>query len=236
MTANPMRATFFILLVVVLLALVWLLQPILSPFLAGIALAYLGDPLVDRLEARGLNRTLGVVVVFVVLLALLAGALLVLVPLLFHELSSLVSNIPAFVEWLQKTTSPTLVKYFGVDPFDVSVADLRSRLAANWQQAGGLASHLLAQITASGFAMVSWSINLALVPVVAFYLMRDWDRLIEAIRGLIPREVEPTAVHLTKACDEVLSAFIRGQLLIMVLLGCIYAIGLGIAGIELAVL
>lgn len=230
------RATILVLLVAVLLGLLWLLQPILLPFLAGIALAYLGDPIVDRFEARRVNRTLGVVAVFVGFLALLAAVLLVLVPMLFREFAALVANIPAFVEWLQKTTSPMMTQYFGVDPFDISVADLKHRLTANWQQAGGLASHVLAQVTASGFALASWVANIALIPVVAFYLLRDWDRLVAAIRELIPREVEPTVTRLVAECDEVLSAFIRGQLLIMLALGCIYSVGLTLAGIDLAIL
>lgn len=231
-----LQLTLVIVLCAVLLALVWLLQPILTPFVVGIGLAYLGDPLVDRMEARGINRTVGVLVVFVVFSALVATALLVLVPLLLHEVRSLIADIPMFVEWLQKTTSPVLVKYFNIDPFDISIADLRQRLAANWREAGGLASHLLAQVTASGYTLVGWLINLALIPVVAFYLLRDWDRLIHAIGGLIPREIEQTVVDLVRECDEVLSAFLRGQLLIMFLLGLIYAVGLAIAGVDLAIL
>lgn len=231
-----MQATLLILPVALLLVLVWLLQPILTPFLAGIAIAYLGDPVVDRLEARGINRNLGVLIVFLVFTALISAVLLVLAPMLLREVSSLVTHIPAFVEWLQKTTSPLMVKYFGVDPFDVSVSDLRARLAAHWREAGGIASYVLTQVTASGFALVSWVLDVALTPVVAFYLMRDWDRLVNALRALLPRELEGTVVGLVSECDEVLSAFLRGQLLIMLLLGCIYATGLAIAGINLAIL
>ena len=91
-------------------------------------------------------------------------------------------------------------------------------------------------MTASGFALVSWIVNAALIPVVAFYLLRDWDRLVAAIRALIPSEYEGAVVKVVSDCDEVLSAFIRGQLLIMLLLGCIYAFGLTIVGIDLAIL
>ena len=233
---SGLQATLLMLLVAVLLALIWLLQPILMPFLAGIALAYLGDPLVDKLEARGVSRTLGVLVVFVVFTTVVAAGLLVLVPMLLHEVVSLVTNIPVFVEWLQKTTSPLLMKYFNVDPFAISVADLRQRLATNWREAGGIASYVLSHMTASGFALVSWLVNAALIPVVAFYLLRDWDRMVAAIHRLIPREFQDPVVTVAKDCDEVLSAFIRGQLLIMLLLGCIYALGLTIVGINLAIL
>ena len=105
-----LTAMYHFLFVPLTLGLVWLLQPILMPFLVGIALAYLGDPVVDQFEARGVSRTLGVLVVFVVFSAVVAAALLVLVPMLLREVASLVNNIPAFVEWLQKTTSPLLMR------------------------------------------------------------------------------------------------------------------------------
>lgn len=233
---SAVQATLATVFVAVVLVLIWLLQPILTPFLVGLAIAYLGDPLVDRMESYRVNRTVAVAVVFLMFLALIALGLLVLVPLLMGEVSALVRDIPSFIEWLQQTTSPLLVHYFGVDPFDFGVESLRSRLAANWQQAGGLASRILSEVTASGVALMTWVANMALIPVVVFYLLRDWDRLVETLRSLLPREVEPTAVKLAGQCDEVLSAFLRGQLLIMLLLGCIYATGLYIVGLELAVL
>ncbi|MEX2326393.1 MAG: AI-2E family transporter, partial [Pseudomonadales bacterium] len=231
-----MQRTFVLLLVGIFFLLVYWLQPILAPFLVGIALAYLGDPLVDRLERRGVGRTLGVVIVFVIFLAIIALGLLVIVPLLLREVSALISDIPELIRWLQQTTSPLLIKYFNIDPFDIKLDDLRQRLAENWQQTGGIATRILTEVTASGIALVTWLANLVLIPVVAFYLMRDWDRLLQSIQELIPRDIEQTTVRLAKQCDEVLSAFLRGQLLIMFLLGCIYAGGLLIMGLELALL
>lgn len=233
---TTMQRTFVLLLVGIFFLLVYWLQPILAPFLVGIALAYLGDPLVDRLERRGVGRTLGVVIVFVIFLAIIALGLLVIVPLLLREVSALISDIPELIRWLQQTTSPLLIKYFNIDPFDIKLDDLRQRLAENWQQTGGIATRILTEVTASGIALVTWLANLVLIPVVAFYLMRDWDRLLQSIQELIPRDIEQTTVRLAKQCDEVLSAFLRGQLLIMFLLGCIYAGGLLIMGLELALL
>jgi len=84
--------------------------------------------------------------------------------------------------------------------------------------------------------MLGWLMNIALIPVVAFYLLRDWDLLVERIHNMIPRQFVTTTVNLTKECDEVLSAFLRGQLLIMLLLGCIYALGLALIGLDLALI
>lgn len=233
---STLQGTFVLLFVGALLVLVYFLQPILAPFLIGFVIAYLGDPLVDRLEAWRINRTTSVLLVFVVFLALIAAGIFVLVPLLLREVYALVRDIPSFIEWLQQTVSPMLLEHFGVDPFDVRLDTLRARLSENWQEAGGMASRILSEVTASGVALITWLANLALIPVVAFYLMRDWDKLVAAIHDLIPRDVEQTVVTLVRECDEVLSAFLRGQLLIMFLLGCIYAAGLFIMGLELAVL
>jgi len=218
------------------LVAIYYLQPILTPFLVGIVLAYLGDPVVDRLEASKVNRTVGVLIVFVFFLLLMVGAALVVLPMLVREVAGLIQDIPAGIAWLQEKASPWLVATFNIDPFDVSLDDLKARLLGNWQQAGGLAGKVLQEVTASSAALITALVSVALTPVVAFYLMRDWDEVIEKMHELIPRNMEETAVRLVKQCDEVLSQFLRGQLLIMFILGCIYALGLSFIGLKLAML
>lgn len=233
---TTLQKTFALLLVALSLVLIYFLQPILTPFLTGIILGYLGDPIVDRLEKMKLNRTAGVLVVFMVFGALLATALLVVLPMIARELTALIRDIPLFLAWLQKTASPWLVANFGVDPFDVDFDVVANQIRDNWQQAGGVVGSVLARVTASSFAFLGYLGIVGLTPVVAFYLMRDWDGIVERIREMIPRDIEPTFVQLTKECDEVLGAFLRGQLLIMFLLGCVYAIGLYLIGLDLAIL
>ncbi|MFT7133449.1 MAG: putative PurR-regulated permease PerM [Cyclobacteriaceae bacterium] len=219
-----------------LLLLVYLLQSILMPFLVGLALAYLGDPLVDKLQSYKFGRTAAVGVVFLIFMLVFGVALLILLPMLTGEVSRLIQNIPSYLAVMQEHFSPVLLENFGVDPFDFSLGELRTRLAQNWQQAGGIAGEVLAGVSSSGLALVGWVANLALVPVVAFYLLRDWDLLVESLHRMLPRQFEQTTTRLVKECDEVLSAFLRGQLLIMFLLGCVYALGLTIVGLDLAVL
>ncbi len=221
---------------VIALVAIYYLQSILTPFLIGIILAYLGDPAVDRLEEHKVNRTVGVLIVFFLFLVIMIGAALVVVPMLLREVSSLIRDIPVFIDWLQEKASPWLIATFNIDPFDVSVDHLKQRMLANWQEAGGLAGRVLQEVTASGAALVTALVSIALTPVVAFYLMRDWDDVVEKLHEMIPRYMEETAVELVKECDDVLSQFLRGQLLIMFLLGCIYALGLSIVGLDLAIL
>lgn len=216
-------------------ALVYLLKPILAPFLVGMAIAYLGDPLVDRLE-KTVGRTGGVVIVFSLISLIFMAGLLLLVPMLLSEVASLIRSIPGFVSWLQSTAAPILVDRLGIDPFEFDLDSIAKQLSDDWQKIGDVAKELIRQVTASGFALLAFMTNLALIPVVSFYLMRDWDNLVTYIQEVIPRESEKTVVALVSECDEVLSSFLRGQLLVMTLLGGIYSIGLMIIGLELALL
>ena len=233
---STLQKTFALLLIPVGLVLVYFLQPILTPFLVGAILGYLGDPLVDRLEQSRLPRSAGVLVVFLVFGLIIGAVILVVLPLLAGELVALIRDIPAAFAWLQQTASPWMVTHFGVDPFDVKPDAVASQVIENWQKAGGVVGTILAQVTRSGFALLGALGVVALTPVVAFYIMRDWDTIMLQIREMLPRDVEPTFVRLCTECDEVLGAFLRGQLLIMVLLGCIYAIGLYLLGLDLAIL
>ena len=219
----------------VLVGLIYLLEPILTPFLMGMAIAYLGDPMVDRLE-RFVGRTGGVVIVFILITLVLMAGFLLLLPMLMAEIASLVQSVPGFIRWLQETTSPFLMDNFGVDPFGFNLDTVANQIKADWQKVGGIAKTLVSQATASGFALLAFMTNLALIPVVSFYLMRDWDNLVGYIRDILPRNSEQTVANLASECDEVLSAFLRGQMLVMTLLGGIYAVGLMIVGLELALL
>lgn len=223
-------------LAVIAFVAIYYLQSILTPFLVGMVLAYLGDPVVDRLETYKINRTVGVLIVFVVFLVLIVGVALVVVPMLVREVAGLIHDIPSGIAWLQEKASPWLVATFNIDPFDVSLDNVKERLLGNWQQAGGLAGRVVQEVTASSAALIMALVSIALTPVVAFYLMRDWDEVIEKMHEMIPRTMEETAVRLVRDCDEVLSQFLRGQLLIMLILGCIYAVGLSIVGLKLALL
>ncbi len=216
--------------------LLYLLAPVLTPFLVSAVLAYLGDPVVDRLEARRIPRTLGVVIVFAVLVMVCALVTLLLVPLLADQVDAFIKNWPSYVQWIQNTVTPRVAMVLGVDPGTLKIDQITQALSAHWQQAGGVASTVLASVSKSGLALFGWLANLLLVPVVTFYLLRDWDILVERIRELLPRRVEPHAARLAGEVDSVLGAFLRGQLSVMAALASVYSIGLWIVGIDLAFL
>ncbi len=218
--------------------LVYLLAPVLTPFLAAALIAYLGSPLVERLQGARLSRTSAVVLVFVLFTLAVLILMLFLVPLLVKQIeAALVVQLPRTLEWLQGTALPFLGGLAGVETealFDIE--QLKESLTAHWREASGLAARVLESVTRSGLALFGWLVNLVLIPVVAFYLLRDWQGLIGRIDQMLPRDLAPTTRQLAGESDTVLGAFLRGQLLVMLALGLVYTLGLWILGLELALL
>jgi len=213
-----------------------LLSPILMPFLIALALAYLWDPVVDRLERTGLSRTVGVSVVFLVSTLVLLALVLVLVPLLGRQMHVVAAKVPAAIEWFRSSLLPWLQREFQISEADIPLERIKDALMANWKSAGGVAQELLVSATSSSLAVLGWLANLVLIPVVGFYLLRDWDRMIAWIRETLPRPWEQTATQLARECDEVVGAFLRGQFLVMLALGVCYTGGLMLIGLDLALL
>lgn len=241
MTTSSFTARFWLVAVLVAALLIYLLAPVLTPFVIGALLAYLGDPLVTRLERVSigrwrLGRTGGVVVVFLTMTLLLVLVVLLLIPMLERQVGRLINQIPAFIVWLQDVAMPWVTDRLGIETPSLEGSEWSSMLKDNWQSAGGVAASVLAGVSKSGMAVVSWLINLVLIPVVAFYLMRDWHVLIARVRELIPLDAEPTVSRLARESDQVLGAFLRGQLLVMLSLAAIYSIGLSLLGVNLALL
>ena len=218
--------------------LVYLLAPVLTPFLAAALIAYLGGPLVERLQGARLSRTSAVVLVFVLFTLAVLVLLLFLVPLLVKQIeAALVVQLPRTLDWLQGTALPFLGGLAGVETealFDIE--QLKESLTAHWREAGGLAARVLESVTRSGLALFGWLVNLVLIPVVAFYLLRDWQGLVGRIDQMLPRDWAPTIRQLAGESDTVLGAFLRGQLLVMLALGLVYTLGLWVLGLELALL
>ncbi|MEE4279592.1 MAG: AI-2E family transporter [Halieaceae bacterium] len=214
----------------------WLLQPILLPFVLGALIGYLGDPLVDRIEARGGGRTFGVVVVFLVFTGLMLLALLVAIPVLLSQLDGLIGRIPEVYLWLRDVVLPWLQSRTLVSGAHLPQVDWGARLAENWQSLGKITASMISQITGSSLDVLLWIANLALVPVVAFYLMRDWDDIAARALQLLPQDWQSGAEHMVGEADEVVGAFLRGQFIVMCALGLLYSIGLWLAGVDLALL
>jgi predicted PurR-regulated permease PerM len=209
---------------------------VLTPFLFAALLAYLGDPLIDRLEARKIPRSWAVALVFGVILLGLLLLLLFLIPMLTHQFKGLIQRLPTHIEWFQTHVLPWLQAHLGVEPESLSLRNLQTKLVAFAQDMGDMASSLLESFRASSTALFTWLANLILVPVVTFYLLRDWDLLVAKVRELLPRRIEPVVSKLAQESDEVIGAFLRGQVIVMAALGVMYSAGLAVIGLDFALL
>lgn len=233
-TLADSRQWFVLALVVAGGWLLYLLAPVLTPFLMSALLAYLGDPLVDRLERMGMSRTLGVLTVFGIMFVTGMLALVVLLPMLSHQAVAFLNNIPEALDWLQKQVAPRIAALVGSDVVSIDIEGLRTAIVDHWRQVGSVAGQVMSSLGRSGQVVLGWLTYLLLIPVVTFYLLRDWDHLVVAVRDLLPQRAAPTIGKLAKEIDAVLAEFLRGQLTVMLALAAIYISGLWLVGLDLA--
>lgn len=215
--------------------LLYLLAPVLTPFLVAATLAYLGDPVVDRLENR-ISRTLAVVIVFIIMTAAALALLLILIPLLQDQLLTLMKRVPAVIDWVQSEFLPLLSERFGMELAAINLEAARETLQDNWRNVGDILGYILGGLGSSGQWLLVWLSYLVLVPVVTFYLLRDWDRLVANVRALIPERYRDDITRVVSECDSMLAEFMRGQLTVMLMLALIYSIGLWLVGLDFALL
>lgn len=228
------------LLILVVAALTFLLVrqlgPVLAPFIIGALIAYLGDPLTDRLERTGCGRSVAAILVFTLIGVLLVALLILMVPILANQLDTLVRSLPEVYQWLSQSAVPWLQERLGLPEHSLPSPKVRQTLADNWQSVGKMVANVGRYVTGSGMNFLVFLGNLVLIPVVAFYLLRDWDKLMPRVLRLLPMHWQDAATKLARECDEVIGAFIRGQFLVMLGLGAIYSGGLWIVGLDLAFL
>ncbi|MGY1458989.1 MULTISPECIES: AI-2E family transporter [unclassified Luteimonas] len=217
--------------------LVWRLGAVLTPFVLAALLAWMGDPLVDRLEQSGRSRNVAVVMVFTVMLLFLVLALVILVPLIVAQVRTLGEALPGYWDWTLQTALPWLEARTGIDIDGwMDPERLMEYFREHSERAGGIAATALGVVSRSGVAMLTWVANIVLLPVITFFFLRDWDRMVERIESMIPRDHVATATRLARESSEVLGGFLRGQFLVMVILGVMYGIGLWLVGLELGLL
>lgn len=229
---NLVRPLTYLALAAALAYLVYLLSPILTPFLLAIALAYLGDPWVDRLQRLRVPRALAALLVMLALLLAVVALILLLAPLVRAQFELLLQQLPALLAWAEQTLLPWLRQTLGLDlPTDRAL--LGGWLREHLKDLGGLSASV-PQLADRGFALVGFLAGLLLVPVVIFYLLRDWDRILSQLADWIPRPVRPRMLAILGEIDAVLAQFVRAQLGVIVLMALIYSLGLWLIGLDYA--
>jgi predicted PurR-regulated permease PerM len=220
-------ATFF-----VLAALLWLLHDVMLPFVAGMALAYMQAPFVDKLERLGLNRTIAALLMVTLVVVALVALVLLLVPLLLQQGLALIAHIPGYFKRVQEMlVDPNLpwLNWLAGEDKNKTMSDLVSQ-AATW-----LLSFSYSLWT-GGKALVSFASILIVMPVVTFYLLCDWHPMIDIIDSWVPLRQRDTVRQLAREIDAAIGGFLRGQLGVCLILGIYYAIGLMLVGLDFALL
>ncbi len=228
----------WLILSLILVYVLYQLGPIITPFLIAAVLAYICDPLVDKLSIVGtknvkFGRTPATLTVMLGVFAAVISVILILIPLLQKQSILIAERLPALVENFRHYVEPWLKTNFGIN-LDIDVGQIQELITKNWKETGNVLTNILKTAGSKGLAFIGVVANLLLLPVVMFYLLRDWDNLIEKIAELIPRKWLSKATTITKEVDAVIAEFLRGQLSVMAALCVFYSIGLWLAGLEMA--
>ncbi len=222
---------FWLIGLAIALVVLYLLRGVLLPFVAGMAVAYLLDPICDRLERWGLSRTLATTVLTIVFLVIVAAALVLLVPVVVGQLANLVERAPAFAKALREQLANFLaLAESRIDP--AFVERMQGALADSANRLFSWTTEVIAGVLSGGAAVANTLSLIVITPVVTFYLLRDWDRIADTVDGWLPRAHAPTIRRLAGEVDQTLAGFLRGQGTVCLLLGLFYATGLSLAGLE----
>jgi predicted PurR-regulated permease PerM len=226
---------FWALFLVFVIALLWLLGDVLLPFVTGMAIAYLCDPLTNRLERLGVPRWLGALVVIAMVALFFVLLVLLIAPIINAELRAFIQDLPRYITKLQALISdpsrPWLSRLVG-ERFagaDKSAGELMAQGAA-------LGTAFLGKLWSGGAAVIALFSLLVITPVVAFYFIVDWPRIVASLERLVPRSQHDTVVRLARQTDAAIAGFVRGQTLVCVVLGVLYAAALSAVGLNFGLL
>jgi predicted PurR-regulated permease PerM len=227
------QMTFWVLTLVVGLLVLYVLREILLPFVAGMALAYLLDPLANRLERMGINRLAATLVIIGTVVLVFVILVLLFVPVLVGQLGAFVEKLPGYVSRIQAVAMDPnrewLRKVVGEGVADAQVGDLV-------KQGAGWITTFVRSLWSGGQALISIFSLVVVTPVVAFYLLYDWNRMVSAVDNWIPRQNRETVRALAHEMNEAIAGFVRGQTAVCLILGSYYAVALTLAGLSFGLL
>ncbi|HAY5018269.1 TPA: AI-2E family transporter [Escherichia coli] len=224
--------------IALILWVLYLLKPVVVPFVAAFLIAYLFSPLVNVLHRIGLARWLSISIVFIGIGIVVTLVMWYLVPLVWQQLMYARDSIPAGIHWINYTFLPWLSDSFNLVPMEIDT-DQISSVVMDYVQTNYSADSIqamLLKLAQSGLNFIQIGGTIVLIPIIAFYFLLDWDRMLDSLRRLIPRPYEKTTLTIVSECHSVLGAFVKGQFLVMVLLGVVYAVGLQLIGLEIGLI
>lgn len=222
-----------VLAVVGVLALLRLIGPVLAPFVTAAILAYILRPLVERLIRLRVPETPAVLIVLGLVALAFLVLLMLLVPLFYRQAAALFDKLPEIGSWVDTSLSPKLSEWLGTD-VDFDLSHVRDWLNDNASQVKSVALAALPSLKSGTLTVVSTLVNLALVPLVMFYFLRDWPRLVALVESLLPRRMAPKVNALAAEFDRVLGEFLRGQISVMLVMAAYYSLALMVVRLPFA--
>ncbi|MBY4895100.1 AI-2E family transporter [Rhodobacteraceae bacterium N5(2021)] len=220
------QVTYWSIAAVVFLLLLWVLGNVIMPFIVGGAIAYFLDPIADRLERMGCSRALATTLIFVLLILIVVTIALAIIPLLVEQSSGLIEAAPGIFDNLRVFLTERFPNAFDEgSPVQTSLVNLGETIQSR-------GAELLQTVLSSAAGVVNVIVFIVVVPVVAFYMLLDWDRMVARIDQLLPRDHAPTVRLLASRIDRTLASFVRGQGTVCLVLGTFYAVALMIVGLQ----
>jgi len=217
-----------------LFALLFVLKAALTPLAAAFVIAYLLDPLIDRLERLGVRRRFGILLVLGLSGAVVLGVLLVAIPRLVRELTALAERMPGYLERLVTVVVPELETRLGVE-LPGTLEELLGGLRGTELSVLGAVRDLLLGALSTATGTVSVLVGMLVIPILAYYLLVEFDQVLRRVAEWIPRAQRDYVIEKARTADHLISGFLRGQLLVAAILGTLYALGFGVIGVDLAI-
>ena len=213
----------------------YMLRSVLMPFVAGILLAYLLNPLTIKLQKCKMSRTWATVIVCILMILLVIPAIFLFLGMVESQLTLLIQATPKYLALLLDKIRPTL-KHLAERFPDLFAGNLEDMIKGNIGNGVKLASKLFQGLIANGFAFINLISLILITPIVAFYMLRDWDTFVKKFEGLLPKKSKKGIMQSMQEINTIIAGFIRGQLSVCVILGLYYSIGLKLVGLELGLL
>ena len=238
MQDRTLKRIFILAGIALILWVLYLLKPVVLPFIGAFLVAYLFSPLVDKLHKIGLPRWLSISAVFIGIGVVITLAFWYLVPLVWEQLMYAKNSIPSGIHWANYKFLPWLSDSFNLVPMELDVDQISAAIMEYVQTnySADSIQAMIAKLAQSGLNFIQIGGTVVLIPIIAFYFLLAWDRMLDSFRRLIPRRHEEQTLVIVKECHSVLGAFVKGQFLVMVLLGVVYAMGLQLIGLEVGLI
>ena len=238
MVDRTLRRIFILSGIVLLLWVLYLLKPVVIPFVVAFFMAYLFSPLVEQFCKVGLPRWLSISLVFIGIGIMLTLAVWYIIPLVWKQLIIARDSIPVGINWINSTFLPWVSATFNIEEMEIDTTHMSS-IVMDYVQTNYSADSIqamLLRVAQSGLNFIQIGGTVVLIPIIAFYFLLDWQRMLDSLRRLIPRPYEQSTLAVVQECHSVLGAFVKGQFLVMILLGVVYATGLQLIGLEVGLI